>query len=287
MSNSIKVTATGTTGKIELRVLPVDKIVPTEWNPNEMSEDKFNALFDNMAENGVIEPLVVTPIKGTDTFKLVGGHHRLEVAKMLGHKELPCSVKHGIDDDQIKMQNVKLNVIHGKLNPEKFTALYDELSKKHPDRDIAREMGIVSPDELNRLILSTKKQLPEEMQPAFDKASEQIKTVDDLVVVLNELFAKQGQNAEKFHYMILDYEGKESVWVRCQKKDFQLVKELTKQCHLQSVSMDSIVRKLMVGFLSSTPEEKAKFFETMEKIVLPELNNAVPTEEAIAGSSGG
>ncbi len=280
MTDSIKVTASGKSGGIEIKEIPLDLLDPTDWNPNELSKDKFNMLFDNMAEEGILEPFVVVP-KEDGRYKVVGGHHRLEVAKLLGIKTGPCVIKHGYDEDKVKFQNMRLNVIHGKINAEKFTKLYEEMQAKYPDRDLAYEFGIVSPDELEKMLVSTKKSLPPEMQEAFEEASKEVKTVEDLVLVLNELFEKQAATVEKYHYMILDFEGKQSIWVRMSKKELNRAKEVAQQCFVQSVAMDDVINGLFDLLLKMSPEEKEKFFYGMEKVGIGDLDNKFPTKEVL------
>lgn len=45
---------------------------------------------------------------------------------------------------------------------------------------------------MKALIDDTRESLPPEMRKEFDKAKEEIKTVDDLSLVLNRLFTKYG-----------------------------------------------------------------------------------------------
>jgi len=233
--------------------IPLNLLRPSSWNPNEMPQAKFNALYDGMEEHGCLEPLLVRGL-GDGTYEVVGGHHRLEVAILLAFESLPCVTREW-DDDTAKLHNMRMNVIRGKINPEKFTRMFEELQAKFPDRDIAKEMGIVSDEELARLILATAKTLPPEMQQAFEDAKKRIKTVDDLVIVLNELFMRQGDQLEKMHYMILDFEGRESIWIRVPKDRWKDVKILVVECAVRGVPVDEAIMKLLMEFDKKEADE--------------------------------
>jgi len=269
----------GKTGKIEIVELELEKLIPTDWNPNELGEGKFNALFDNISENGVLEPFVVSPLDD-GTYTVVGGHHRLEVCKILKLPSVPCVIKYGMTEEQIKFQNLKLNVIRGKINPEKFTALYEEMAKANPEKDIAAEMGITDKGELDKMLVQTKKSLPSEMQDAFDKAKQNIKTVDDLVLVLNKLFSEQGSQYDSTHYMVLNYEGKESIYIRLPNDDYKYLKSCANKCFVHSIALDQVVRKLL-AYAVVQPEE---WWDSMQTTVFPEeAQNKIPTEDNLKG----
>lgn len=248
-----------------------------DWNPNRMSPDKFNALVDTIQSGGFLEPVVVAP--AGDRFTVVGGAHRLQAMRTLGRNDIPCISK-DMTEDQIKFQNMRLNVIKGDIDPEKFTKMYEELQSKFPDQDVAREMGIVSKAELDKLIRHYDESLPDELKEAFEKSKSKIRTVDDLVMVLNDLFTKQGDQLEVYGFMILDFEGKRSVWIRMQKPDYDQLKKLTARCYEYSVSMDSIMRAVVAQVAAYSGEEADGFFGSLAKTKLPE-GMEIPTEEHV------
>lgn len=267
MQGFIEVAAKGDTGKVWMGQVSIDRLVPTDWNPNSMTKEKFNALFDNMAENGCVEPIYCRPLDDAwSKFEIVGGHHRYEIAKLLDLVEVPVVVKEGMTSEDVKFQNVKMNVIKGKIDPVKFTKMYEELALKYDKDDIMIKMGMTNADELNKLIVSVKSSLPKEMQSTFDAAKGQIKTVDDLVLVLNRLFQKQAGLVEKYHYMILDFEGKESIWVRMKKDQFLTAKDLLTACHKHKVPVDELINRVFELFLEQPQEFQDLVFGDIEKV---------------------
>lgn len=276
---SVNIQANGKSGNIEMREIAIELLDPCDWNPNKMNKDKFNALFDNISEHGMLEPIVVRPLPN-GRYEIIGGHHRLEVCKILEYTHVPCIIKHGMTDFDVECQNMRLNVIKGAIDPEKFTKMFMKMQAEFPDRDIATELGIVSQDELNRMILAARADLPEEMKNAFDKAKKEIKTLDDLVLVINDLFTRQGDTLEKFNYMILDFDGKDSIWIRMHKPDIKSVEGIKELCFKYATPLDDVIRKMMSDLLKSTTESKDIFFSGLPKVDLTGVT--LPTEEGIA-----
>ena len=274
----MKVEQSGESGEVEIKMLSLDDLVQTDWNPNAMPEDKFNMLFDNIAEYGFLEPIVVRSLEG-GKYEVVGGNHRTEVARLLGMSEIPAVVKHGMTDDGVKFQNMRLNIIRGDIDPEKFTRLYEELADKYEGEDLAAKFGIVSDQELKRMLISTEKALPDELQESFKKAKDKIKTMDDLVLVLNELFSKQGEQLEKYHYMIVDIEGRDNVWIRTTKKVFKHLEAVCEQCHANQVALDEVLGKMLTALATASADEVSAFFDGLPKATLPETS--LPTMDAI------
>lgn len=253
-------------GAVEMMEMAITELDMAEWNPNAMDVDKFNALFENMREVGVIEPIVVAPMNGR--YLVVGGHHRLQCAKLLDYETVPVVVRHGMTQDDIKVQNMRLNVLKGKIDPAKFTAMYEELSNKFPDQDVAAMLGITSKSELEKMIIQAGKSLPPEMQDAFEKAKSRIKTVEDLVLVLNQLFERQGQQLDVYGYMILDFNDKEAVWLRMGKPDMKHMHDLAEACIENSVSMDSVVREWLTSVANVSQEDWDAMFGHLPKVAL-------------------
>lgn len=236
------------------RMWPVDKIDANPDNPNEMSAAEFNMLYDNVEAMGITDPLFCIPHpekecdpkKGKGWLMLIGGEHRWEVAKLMELKQVPVTINTDpeFDRDLQKFQMVRHNIIHGQMSAQKFTQLYDSLSKKYDD-EIASEMfGFVEQEEFLRLLKRTKESLPPEMQDAFQEATKEIKTINDLTQVLNHLFNTYGDTLE-YNYMIVDYGDKESVWLRMSAHNFDTFKEFAAKCKDASKAVDHLVNALI------------------------------------------
>lgn len=116
-------------------MLPIDNLIFTDWNVNEMSDAEFSELVSEVEEGGFDEPIGVIPVKDQpDHYLVLSGEHRVRACHALSIKEVPAVIKkHLTDADEatLKMWSVKRNNIRGRINAEKFAALERNLSEKH------------------------------------------------------------------------------------------------------------------------------------------------------------
>lgn len=254
---------------------PIDKIDTNPLNPNEMSAATFNMLSDNIELMGVTDPILCVPhpekecdvAARTGWLMLIGGEHRLEVAKLHELPEMPVTINVDPDFDQElqKFQIVRHNIIHGQMNPQKFVALYQSLNSEYTEEVAAQMFGFVEQNEFLSLIRKTKASLPKELQPAFQEAAKDIKTVNDLTNVLNRLFTDYGDTLD-YNYMVVDFGGKDSIWLRMQQAEYARFMEFATNCKEASRTVDHVVMAL-VKKAQSEPE----FFAELVKD-LPEFS---------------
>lgn len=234
-------------------MVAITDIRPNDWNPNELDPDTFNELTRNIQEEGFLQPLVVAPLpEGSDyKFEIIDGEHRYDVAALLEMKEVPVAIKEHTDDDEItapdkrRFLTVKMDKLRGKFNQKKFTSLVSDLMERHEFEDVARHLAFTDPTELEQMIKSTRESLPsDEMKKDFDKAKSEITTVDDLTTVLNRLFTKYGDTVP-YNYMIMDFGGRQHIWVRIPAKHFQFFKAKAREVTEHDVTFDSVLMKLL------------------------------------------
>lgn len=233
------------TEALERRMLPVKMLEPSSYNPNEMSDRQFNLLHDNIRKVGITDPILVRPI-GKDRYRIVGGAHRYKVAEMLGFKEVPCTILNGKDfsEDEEKFQMVRHNVIHGKMSPRKFVELYQSLSKKYTEEVAAESFGFATEEEFRRLVKTTAAGLPQGMQEQFKEAAKELKSIEQLAKLLNHLFSTYGDTLP-YGYMIFDFGGKESVWLRMEAKTRGNFDRIAANCKTHGRALDHVMAGLM------------------------------------------
>lgn len=209
------------------RPVEVDMCVPNPSNPNEMDNDHFNALCDSIRTEGFVEPIQVVPEADSGRFLIVGGEHRWRAMVALDQKMIPAVVldPDQWDEDRQKWNLVKLNVVRGKLNPLKFTELYQDLAKRHSEEALQTLMGFTTEDAFQSMYRDVRRSLPPEMQKAIDDAKEEIKTIDDLSLILNGLFREYGETLPS-DVMAFSWGGREVLWVLCSNELFKLVKDI-------------------------------------------------------------
>jgi ParB/RepB/Spo0J family partition protein len=137
-------------------LLPIDNLVFTDWNVNEMADAEFSELVSEIEEHGFDEPLGVIPSKDDPTnYIVLSGEHRVRACHALGIKMVPAVVKTFLtdaDEATIKMWSVKRNNIRGRINAEKFAALERNLTEKHKiSLEAARQKMLVKGEMLKAL----------------------------------------------------------------------------------------------------------------------------------------
>jgi hypothetical protein len=245
----------------EVVMISARKIKPNEWNPNEMPADLFNELVGNMESNmGFVQPIIVAPIPEDEQvdgfeYKIIDGEHRFDGLRLLDVTEIPCIVRFMSEDD-MKFQTVKMNRLRGKFDQKKFNNLVQDLLGRYSLEEVAAHMAFTDPTELEAMIESTRENLPSrEMKEEFDKAKSEIRTVDDLSDVLNRLFTKFGDTLPA-NFMILDFGGKEHIWVRMDSKNHRAIVSQARECMAHGYTFDSfltyLITKVPVGrFINS------------------------------------
>ena len=225
----------GVEENVEVVMLPIDRLSVNPWNVNELSDTMFNRLTEDMESIGFLQPILVVPLEGEEgQYRIVDGEHRYECARLLDRESIPCVVVTGdLAEDEIKQRfmTMRMNLIKGQIDKRKFKSLVEDLMSRGMELEVVAEgMAYDDIDALRALIDDTRATLPPEMRKEFDKAKEEIKTVDDLTKVLNRLFTKYGETLP-CHYMILDFGGKESIWVRMRdKREYERFKAAADLC---------------------------------------------------------
>jgi hypothetical protein len=241
-------------------MIPADSIKQNSWNPNDLDDRTFNRLTDDIQRIGFLQPILVTPQEG-GIFRIVDGEHRFECAKLLDMEMIPCVVLDGDfakDETAQKFQTMRMNLLRGTVDKRKLQALVQDLATNMPIEEVAEGMAFDDVDALRALIDDARRDLPPEMRKEFDKAKEEIKTVEDLSLVLNRLFTKYGSTLP-YNYMIMDFGGKEHIWVRLKdKKAYKQVKSAAEVCREKGVTFSSAMMAL-VNDLTPTYVEKHRY----------------------------
>ena len=89
----------------EPRQVPIDKVLPSRKAPVGLaSSRKYKQIHASIEEVGLIEPLTVSPIAGSDgTYTLLDGHMRLLALRDLGVENVPCL--EALDDESYTYNN--------------------------------------------------------------------------------------------------------------------------------------------------------------------------------------
>jgi len=211
-----------------------------EGNPNEMDSKTFSALVDEIAENGWLVPIQIAGPYDDGRYRMIGGHHRKKAAIILGYEAVPAVIvdPNVFDEDRQEVQVVKQNILHGDLNPAKFTDLFNKLAKKYDAEMVRTMMGFTRTDAFNRVYLDAKKALPPEMAEKLEAVRQELKTVDDLSLALNKLFTEYGDTLDA-NYMVFTFGGRENLMVQMQQPgSFKRMKRFFEWCQQNNLKAD-------------------------------------------------
>lgn len=99
--------------------LDVRSIVPNPFQPRrEFDADELADLRRSIAENGLLQPIVVRPVASVDgeRYELVAGERRFRAVTELGWKEIPAVVRE-VDDRALLVLALVENIQREALNP--------------------------------------------------------------------------------------------------------------------------------------------------------------------------
>lgn len=258
------------TNNLERRNLLITEIKPQTINPNKMSAREFNLLCDNLQQVGFVDPVFVRPLP-EGGYRIIGGYHRVEAAKLLGFTEVPCTIC--VDDDFTedleKFQIVRMNMIHGQMQPADFLKLYESLSEKYENDIMVEAFALESEDEFKKLIGQFAKVLPVESRAEFKKAAKEMKTIEGLSTLLNKMFNTYGDTLP-YGFMIVDFGGQDSVWLRMEPADRKNINKVLKDCQDANRGVDvlfkMLIKQLAAGELTAVAEMLKDFPPVVETL---------------------
>ncbi|MGE0037255.1 MAG: ParB/RepB/Spo0J family partition protein [Xanthobacteraceae bacterium] len=126
------------------RRVPIEFLKPNPKNPrHNFAATDLDELTASIRERGIIQPVIVRPIKGTkDSFEIVAGERRWRAAQRAGLHDVPIVALEVSDSEALELAIIE-NVQRADLNPLEeaggYQALADEYRRSHDD--IAKIVG--------------------------------------------------------------------------------------------------------------------------------------------------
>lgn len=91
----------------ELEISQLDDF-PAEQHPfRPYTQERLEALRQDIIERGIIQPLIVRPLAGR--YQIISGHNRRTAARNAGYTALPCIIRQ-LDDDEALLQMISTNL---------------------------------------------------------------------------------------------------------------------------------------------------------------------------------
>ena len=73
--------------------ISIEKLHPFEGHPYKiLDNEEMETLTESVQNEGVLSPLIVRPLEGTDGYEVISGHRRLHAAQRAGLSEIPALV---------------------------------------------------------------------------------------------------------------------------------------------------------------------------------------------------
>jgi ParB family chromosome partitioning protein len=110
------------------RTLPVAFLKPNPHQPRKnFAEGELEDLSNSIREKGVLQPILVRPVKGAaDSFEIVAGERRWRAAQMAKLHDVPVVVRELSDSEALELAIVE-NVQRADLNAIEEAAAYHDL----------------------------------------------------------------------------------------------------------------------------------------------------------------
>ncbi len=144
--------------------LPVAFLRPNKLQPRKrFAPDDLHDLAQSITEKGVLQPILVRPIKGeANAYEIVAGERRWRAAQMAKLHDVPVVVREMGDSESLEIAIIE-NVQRADLNAIEEAAAYYELMErfKYTQETVAKEVGKSRSHIANTLRLLT---LPESVR---------------------------------------------------------------------------------------------------------------------------
>jgi ParB family chromosome partitioning protein len=134
------------------RRAPIENLVANSRNPRRaFTEAELTELTASIKERGIIQPIVVRALKGSDNrFEIIAGERRWRAAQRAGLHEVPVAVVEATDAQALEFAIIE-NVQRADLNPIEEAAGYLALMEEfnHSQDDVAQIVGKSRPHVAN------------------------------------------------------------------------------------------------------------------------------------------
>ena len=146
------------------RKVPIEFLKPNPRNPRRtFSEEELSELTDSIRQHGIIQPIVVRPVRGVqDRFEIIAGERRWRASQAAGLHEVPIVPVDVSDSDALEIaiiENVQRSDLNAMEEAQGYHALANEF--KRSQEDIAKIVGKSRSHVANMMRLT---KLPAEVQ---------------------------------------------------------------------------------------------------------------------------
>lgn len=163
--------------EVEIEMIPLEDIELDPENPNELSDEFYEALVANIRDDGFTQPIAVWR-RPDGSFRMIDGEHRFRAVRDLGGERIPAVVVKAKDEDDARLRLLAMNRLRGQFIPIKLAYLLKDLATRIPEKEMRKRLGM-EPGELKdalRLADFTDP-LQERMRVAVEREAKEAPTV--------------------------------------------------------------------------------------------------------------
>ncbi len=150
----IPVPAKGDADNEGIKEICIDEVKPSGRQARKIfNEEKLAELATSIKKHGVIQPVVVRPLKESG-YELIAGERRWRACKILGYKKIPAIVKEYMDMEAAAVSLIE-NVQREDLNPLEEALAYHYLINDHglTQEEVSKRVGKSRPFVANMIRL--------------------------------------------------------------------------------------------------------------------------------------
>ncbi len=155
----------------DLRLIKIDEIHPDPTQPRKHFDQKaLDELAESISVHGIIQPIVLTPMKKGQGYIIVAGERRYRAAKQIDMEKIPAIVRTLNDQHKLEMSLIE-NLQRKNLNPletataylklrDQFNLSLEEIGKRAGGRSVSSVSNIMRllrlPDNAKQAIIEGK-----------------------------------------------------------------------------------------------------------------------------------
>ena len=234
--------------------IPIAKLRPFEGHPYKvLDNEEMEALTESVYTEGILSPLIVRPLEGTDEYEVISGHRRLHAAQRAGLSKVPALV-YEISREEATIMLVDSNLHREHILPSekafayklKMEAIHHQGTSGQPGQKWSREevSETDSGRQVQRYIRLT------ELLPGI------LKMVDDGRISLTPAVEISYLNPQEQADLLYTMESEDCT------PSLSQAKELRRQSQMGILDMDSTFQILS----QRKPNQRENFKIPMEKI---------------------
>ncbi len=161
-------TTTNTNTKPGVETLIIEQLTQGKYQPRtQFGEQALSELAESIRRNGIMQPIIVRPVSGSNRYEIIAGERRWRAAKLAGLNRVPVIIRE-IDDKQALELALVENIQRQDLLPLEEAIGYQRLIEEfeYTQEELANVVGKSRSHVTNLLRLLS---LPDEIKEMLDK----------------------------------------------------------------------------------------------------------------------